>query len=217
MNQVIDENDPDFFSANIPLWNEVLSEFKGKPNVRFLEIGSLFGRSTEWLLSHVLTHPTSRITCIDIFRECYESLNYRHILGMDDYGMIPPDASFIDSFDDRISGIGATDRVEKIIADSEQGLRGLPFASYDCIYVDGSHSSRGVLTDLILAWGLLKKDGILIIDDYKLAIFNDNPRKNPTIGIDAFLDVFQDEYRLIEKGAQVILRKSAEKDDLWKR
>ena len=29
----------DWFTANIPMWEEVLKDVKGKPNVRYLEMG----------------------------------------------------------------------------------------------------------------------------------------------------------------------------------
>jgi hypothetical protein len=92
----------------------------------------------------------------------------------------------------------------------------LPLDAYDCVYIDGSHTSRNVLTDLVLAWGILKLQGILIIDDYTLAMFTDNAWKNPAMGIDAFLNVFSQEYKILEKGRQVIVQKIAKPDDIWK-
>lgn len=55
----------DWFSVNIPLWTELFGPIMGQPNLRFLEIGSFQGRSSVWLLQNVLTHPTSRLTCVD--------------------------------------------------------------------------------------------------------------------------------------------------------
>ena len=37
---------------------------------------------------------------------------------------------------------------------------------FDQIYIDGSHHSPDVILDLCLAYRLLKKGGVLILDDY---------------------------------------------------
>ena len=169
------------------------------------------------MLQNVLTHPSSTLTCIDLFRQSDESYAYCRLLhfpNLDSY--IPSDVLFDRIFDERIAAVGGTDRVIKIISDSESALRTLPMDSYDCVYVDGSHTSRNVLTDLVLSWGLLKLGGVLIIDDYTLQSFQDNPLKNPGIGIDAFLMVFQDEHEVLHAAGQIILRKTAHRDDIWK-
>ncbi len=212
----IDLHDPDFFSNHIPLWREVLAPLIGTKNLRFLEVGSLYGKSASWLLENILTHPSSTLTCIDLFSQSHESLAYCKAHGLHQFAAISPgEGSFERMFDERIVSIGATNRVIKIVAESDVALRSLSHDTYDCIYIDGSHTARGVLTDLVISWSLLKMQGILIIDDYTLAIFTDNPRKNPKIGIDAFLTVFKDEYALLHSGAQVIVRKIASKEDLW--
>jgi hypothetical protein len=51
----------DWFSHNVPRWTEQLGAFAGRPDLRFLEIGSFEGRSAVWLLEHVLTHETARL------------------------------------------------------------------------------------------------------------------------------------------------------------
>lgn len=40
--------------------------------------------------------------------------------------------------------------------------------NYDCVFVDGDHHAPEALTDICLAWNLLYKGGILIIDDVDL-------------------------------------------------
>jgi hypothetical protein len=55
---------------------------------------------------------------------------------------------------------------------------------YDFIYIDGDHSPAGVLTDAVMAWGLLRKGGVMLFDDYE---YDREPTK---IGIDAFLRFF---------------------------
>ena len=38
------------------------------------------------------------------------------------------------------------------------------FSKLQVIYIDGSHQPQDVLTDAVMAWKLLKKEGIMILD-----------------------------------------------------
>src|ERR1700710_2270733 len=57
----------DYISKNLDNWTRLLEEYRGRPGVRMLEIGSYEGRSAVWFLENVLTHPTAGIVCIDFF------------------------------------------------------------------------------------------------------------------------------------------------------
>jgi Methyltransferase domain len=69
----------DWFSWNIPVWEKVLSPYKGKAGVRYLEIGAYEGRSAVWMLENVLTNPTASLTAIDIFDGSYERRYHENI------------------------------------------------------------------------------------------------------------------------------------------
>ena len=45
----------------------MLSEFKNKEALKFLEVGSCEGQSTNWFIETFLEHKDSMITCIDPF------------------------------------------------------------------------------------------------------------------------------------------------------
>src|SRR5262245_32266698 len=57
------------FTPRIPSWTKHLSEFKGKPGISYLEIGTFEGRSVLWMVENIFTHPTSKLTIIDAFQE----------------------------------------------------------------------------------------------------------------------------------------------------
>src|SRR3569832_159477 len=59
----------DYFSPNIGQWSKDQARFAGLPNLRFLEVGRFEGRSACWLLQNILTHESSRITCLDLFEQ----------------------------------------------------------------------------------------------------------------------------------------------------
>ena len=42
-----------------------LKHLENAPNLNFLEIGSCEGQSTLWFIKKILTHESSKITCID--------------------------------------------------------------------------------------------------------------------------------------------------------
>ena len=57
----------DWFIENLPIWERYLIHLANQPEINVLEIGSWEGMSACWLLDNILTHDSSRITCIDTF------------------------------------------------------------------------------------------------------------------------------------------------------
>jgi SAM-dependent methyltransferase len=187
----------DWFSVHIPVWTDLLKELVGKPDLRFLEVGVLEGRSVHWLLTNILTHPTSKIVCVDNFQGGME-----HQQGMS-YSL--PNLSELQSrFMSNIAPFAA--QVEVRVGQSQELLRSEPMYSFDFVYIDGSHKAADVLEDAVLSMRLLKPGGIMIFDDYLWAVFED-PLDNPRPGIDAFLHVFAQQYDLLWFGNQVAVRK----------
>ncbi len=194
----------DWFSQHIPIWQEKLTCFAGMPNVQALEIGSFEGRSAVWLLENLLTGPGTHLTCIDTFilddefREIIDRMKLE----------IPQNLDIEARFDHNIAAAGAEKRVTKLKGSSTEMLRTLPLDRFDLIYIDGSHTARNVLTDAVLCWDLLKRDGILILDDYRWNVFPEDGLKSPRIAIDAFMRCFDGEYVTILMDYQVMLRKT---------
>ena len=50
-------------------FNKIREYFNGRENLSFLEVGTLEGRTTVWLLDNILTDSKSRIHCVDPFIE----------------------------------------------------------------------------------------------------------------------------------------------------
>jgi predicted O-methyltransferase YrrM len=194
----------DWFSANIPHWQKHLGHLAGKPDLHCIEVGCLEGRSTCWLLQNILTHPSCTITCIDLFE-----LGEEHFAIVRDFpGALPVSIPIAENFQWNIRVIGAEEKVRTMKGRSEEMLRMLPVSCYDIAYIDGSHTARNVLMDIVLSWSLLKQDGIMILDDYEWPCFPDQPLRRPKIAIDAFLSVFEGEYAILQKEYQVIVRKT---------
>jgi glycosyltransferase involved in cell wall biosynthesis/2-polyprenyl-3-methyl-5-hydroxy-6-metoxy-1,4-benzoquinol methylase len=184
-----------WFIYNIPVWQEVLKNISDLANLNFLEIGSWEGQSTCWLLDNILTHPSSKITCIDTFEGGIEH-------------QFSDELSLIESrFDGNLKRAKCENKLIKIVGLSQSCLRELPLSHYDVIYIDGSHIASDVLEDTILCWRLLKNGGMIIFDDYQWEGYRDQPLKHPAPAINTFLSIFQDKINVIHKGYQVIIQK----------
>jgi hypothetical protein len=181
----------DWFSHNISVWATVLKEFQGKPDVRYLEIGTWEGRSLLWALDNIFTHPTSRLTAIDPL--------------FDDPGW-PASKGIKGTLFSNIKLSGEESRVNVIVGFSQTELRKLPLESYDVVYVDGSHTSYDTLEDLVLSFRLLKPGGLLIMDDYQ-GYTSAGTFDRPKFSMDAFYACFRNQVEVVHFGWQVILKK----------
>jgi len=169
----------DWFTAAIPVWEKVLKDYMGKADIRYLEVGVFQGRSALWALENILTHPSARMTTIDIL----ENPTYL----------------------ENLEKSGAAQKATNLVGPSQEVLLTLPADSFDIIYIDGSHQGDHVLIDAVLAWGLLKEGGTLIFDDYA---WNEEwaDEVTPGLAVDTFvtlfrrsLDVTWREYQLVVK------------------
>lgn len=164
-------------------WEQVLSKFKGKPTVHYLEIGVFEGRTLIWMLENILTHRTARATCIDIFQG-----NLKEV------------------FLSNLKKSGFANKVTTITGFSQTELKYLPKESFDIIYIDGDHYAAAVLTDAVLSWQLLRNEGILIFDDYLLE--EQLPIEfRPKGAVNAFITFYRNNIEIVHRGKQVILRK----------
>lgn len=181
----------DGISTNAAVWSQHLSALKGKPNVHALEIGSYEGRSALWLLSNILTHETSSITCVDLFFDDIDA-----------------------TFDSNVKASGLSHRINKLKGDSKVVLRKLD-KKFDLVYIDGSHVAKDVLVDAVLAWDLVRPGGIIIFDDYGFRRSSDDNQSMalvPRLAVDAFLSAFQHHIDVLHQDYQVIVRKRTEPD-----
>lgn len=142
----------DWFDRNIPYWTKYLSRFKGKPNLKFLELGCFEGRTTTWLFKNILTDPTSTLIALDTFK------------GSPEFSLFGIDVDKIESnFKENIAPY--EDRVT-IKKDSSDQIRYWTEKRFEFIYIDASHRAFDVLRDGVLSFDLLAPGGSIIFDDY---------------------------------------------------
>ena len=162
----------DWFTGYIPAWEQTFKATKVPENI--LEIGSFEGRSTCWLLENTNAH----ITCVDTWEGSDEHTD-EHKNGL------------FERFKENIEPF--KDRVTICRGMSGEVLRTFPCVpTYDFIYIDGSHYSKDVLEDAILAWRLVKPGGVVIFDDFNWTMDGTKLEdlRNPRAGIEAFCYFF---------------------------
>jgi predicted O-methyltransferase YrrM len=181
--------DLDWFSQNVPVWNAAMEDYKGRPELQYLEIGCFEGRSAVWMLENVLTDPTSNLTCVDPYQEHIgEAVKQRFL--------------------SNVAKAGAADRFQLVQGFSQEKLRELPLDKFDIIYIDGDHRAAPVLEDAVLSWRLLKVGGLMIFDDYRWEVERQPPAERPLMAIDFFTETFKDRVEIVHRDYQLILRKT---------
>jgi predicted O-methyltransferase YrrM len=188
----------DWFSHNIPNFTGV-KQYMSSVN-RILEIGSNEGRSTCWMLENMLDEDGS-ITCIDPF--------VHNPLSAFDFDINNEDRALETRFRTNVNSIKKAGQTITVMPDlSFYALAELIVQKqqYDFIYVDGSHTAEESLADIIMAFGLLKKGGVMILDDYLW----DHPTEHldrPKMSIDSFINMFIRKINILAQNYQVIIGK----------
>lgn len=173
----------DWFSNGVVNFEFVKNHADSKLD-SILEIGSHEGRATCWMLENLLAEDGT-ITCIDPFGNTPLNAYKNDAL---------PDQRIIQDIHRHNTDLAKKpgQKVEVMPVMSYHGLAQLIVdrREFDLIYVDGSHCSDAVLADATMAFGLLKKEGYMIFDDY---LWNESPDvlDHPKASIDAFVNMFR--------------------------
>ena len=164
-------------------------------DARILEIGSYEGLSACYLLWRL---PNAHVTCVDTFVGSVENIVGRDL----------PGAGLESAFDTNVALVDAS-RVRKLVGDSRHILVDLNTedASFDFVYVDGSHQALDVLVDAALSWSMVALDGFLVFDDYRWAAFGEDALLRPGVAIDCFLTLIDGKYELVFRDSQLALNK----------
>jgi predicted O-methyltransferase YrrM len=188
----------DFFS---PTWTRWFADEITAAPIEAMEVGSWQGGSSTWLLDRVISQRGGSLTCIDTFAGSSEHQSYINSLGR----------NISDIFDHNIKSTGHAFLCKKIVGDSRKVLRAMRKEKFDFIYIDGAHEAKYMIQDTLLSWPLLSKGGFLLFDDYDWRS-PDDPRQNTAKGIDAFLELFADDIRIVSKERQVLVQKIVDEE-----
>jgi SAM-dependent methyltransferase len=205
---MVESNQPDYsvdwFSNNIPIWDQVfdLAKLKGKENIKFLEIGCFEGRATNYLLENILTGEGSEIHVVDTFEGSREEAGMKWDDNYDFDALYNKFKRNVSKYEDRVKiHRGMSGDILK--SDFEKD-------TFDFIYIDGSHTAYDVLQDAILAHSLLKVGGIIIFDDFGWKDPNNlHPTNSPELGVTCFYNAYELFYNTIFQGYQIGFIKKA--------
>jgi len=189
----------DWFTNGLINFEYVKSQMSALPE-SILEIGCHEGRSTCWMLENLLTDNGS-ITCVDPFANGpLSAFNNDQ----------PPENRIIEEiFRHNTDLVKKTNQTVRLMSTlSFYALAELikDHAQFDFIYVDGSHSADEVLADAVMAFGLLKKNGYMIFDDYLWMAAADSLDR-PKMSIDAFVNLFQKRIEVKMINYQYVIQK----------
>lgn len=175
-------------------WLDALQPIIGRQHARHIEIGSHQGDSAIWMLEHVLTADSARITCVD----CWD----------DSVNDGRTDAAAAErAFDQRVLEGGYGPKLTKLRGFSGNVLRYLMQApTFDSAYIDASHDARSTLVDSVLVWPLVRPGGVVIWDDYAWQVVPGETER-PKLAIDSFLAVYAGHYDVLGVGWQMLVRK----------
>lgn len=194
MNRKLAEKLPNWFleTATQENFARLLNEFSGKPNLQFLEIGSFCGNSAAWMMSNILTDPSSKLTCVDPWNGniAHEQFSFGDVEA---------------AFDEQLKPY--TNKLTKQKMYSEDYLMKNRNKQFDFIYIDGDHMPQAFMLDALLSWELLKPGGIMAIDDYTWS-HPQGERYNPKQAIDMFVGMYSEHCILLEKNWQVWIKKN---------
>ena len=183
------------------IFDRIISTYKDKPNLKFMEVGCFEGVSTVYFLKNVLTNPSSKIICIDPLGQLPSEENRENGWGHDpDHEPLrrKTHKTIYEVFKGNVLDKYSKDKVIFHRENSDVALRRYNQAEFDVIYLDGLHYSTAILSDLIMAWPLLKKDGIMLLDDFGMDMYENKFGSDSCFfGISAFMNVFQGQYEVI--------------------
>lgn len=168
---------------------------------RVLEIGSYEGASACYMINKIGARKELEIHCVDTWEGGVE----HNSNGSYYQEMSKVEARFHKNIKIAMDAVsspvklmvhkGYSDKIlSKFIAEGKQEY-------FDFIYIDGSHQAPDVLCDAVLGFRLLKKNGVMVFDDYlwqEQLPYGTDPVRCPKMAIDAFTNIYCREVRILQ-------------------
>lgn len=165
-----------------------LNQFRWIPSVKFLEIGSFEGYTSNFLVDNYLLGLGSSLTCVDPWID-YSKSTANKIQGHDH---LMNENTFF-RFSQNVNRNSS--RINVCRGASLDVLQELN-ESFHFIFIDGDHSTSAVWKDAVLSTRLLRKGGYLLFDDYD---WNEG-KSNPKSAIDLFESTYRHCFQFIPTG-----------------
>ena len=162
---------------------------------RLLQIGAYTGDASVWLYNNILYNYTDSVLVdVDTWEGSDEPVH--HGLNW---------TSVETLYDTKTSGARLNRQIVKYKGTSDSFFRN-NVEKYDFIYIDGDHTSYGVLKDAISAYECLNVGGIVGFDDY-LWSADLGANKEPKMAIDAFYSIYNERIEVLVNDYQFWVKK----------
>lgn len=153
--------------------------------LHILEIGSYEGRSSCFFSDNYLSNCDSTLSCIDPFDTSDKTTNVTNEIKN----------RFLENINKSVNNKKC--ELHEMTSDNFFKTN---TKTYDLIYIDGSHIPDDVQKDMINSFKVLKKDGIMWMDDYKL-------NKKITNIMNDFIENNKSELEVVFKNYQLAIKK----------
>ena len=178
--------------ANNWLQKVNIDEYKDRP-IKYLEIGTFFGANLLSVADSYGLHKDSKLYCIDPW------------IDYEDYPEYKDEQSII--YNGFLKNLETSSVKDKIVVNRGYSNFEVPKLEdnfFDIIYIDGNHEPDYVMEDAVLCFRKLKKNGIMIFDDYGWGGPDLTQR-----GIDGFIHGFHKKITVLGlENSQVFIRKN---------
>jgi len=150
-----------------------VNDYKDK-SINYLEIGTYYGANLLYCGKTYGLHKDSKLYCIDPWEDYNDYSEYKN-----------EQPQIYEGFIENIKNLGFQDKIIINRGYSNKELCKFDDDFFDIIYIDGNHEAAYVLEDAVISFRKLKKNGIMIFDDYGWG----GPEYVKK-GIDAFLSAY---------------------------
>ncbi len=178
---------PDFFSNYFNVWNKFLSELN---RIKYLELGTFEGRSALFVSE---LKNCEQIVCVDPYIEYPESEKYEFKM-----------SDVFNSIDQNLKKI-KNKNINLIRKKSDEFFKENE-EKFDVIYIDGYHQYDYVKRDFLNSFNCLKKNGILICDDFLWFKYKEK-NNNPIIAILDCYYQYKKDLEVLFVSNQIIFKK----------
>jgi hypothetical protein len=183
-----------FINDAIKNFSFYLPRFTNK-ETKILQIGAYSGDASEWISKNITnTHEKSFLVDVDTWEgsdePLHKSMDWKSVENI---------------YDEKTKEYKELGKIKKFKGTSDEFFK-TNEEVFDFIYIDGDHTSYGVLKDAINSYECLSINGIVAFDDYRWSA-NLGPLKEPKAAIDSFFHVYQDRIDIMFKDYQAWYRK----------
>lgn len=168
---------------------------------RILEIGTFAGTS---LIEMLRLYPDAKGVAIDSWKN-YNEDNLSIMINIEQNNVEK-------IFYENVIKAGMSERVTALKGDSIERIASLlrTGEKFDFIYVDGSHKCLDCYADMVMAWSLLRKGGVLAVDDvlyHYVRVLNGQLLDYPLKAKEHFMEKFAGQYEVISDSYRLFIVK----------